>query len=70
MNERELGGGGEGGAERERERRGGGGGENSNSKTLFYKDCRLGSVKTQQLVLAKLLKNKNKITWHHLRTYK
>ena len=35
---------------RERER------ENSNSKTLFYKDCRLGSVKTcQQLVLAKLL---------------
>ena len=61
-----MGGGGGGGGGRE----GGGGGENSNSKTLFYKDCRLGSVKTQQLVLAKLLKNKNEITWHHLRTYK
>ena len=31
--------------ERERERDGGGNGENSNSKTLFYKDCSLGSVK-------------------------
>ena len=27
--------------------------ENSNSKTSFYKDCSLGSVKTKQLVLAK-----------------
>ena len=39
---------------RERER------ENSNSKTLFYKDCSLGSVKN--LVLAKLLMNRYKIT--------
>ena len=28
---------------------------NSNSKTLFYKDCGLGSVKSSQLDLAKLL---------------
>ena len=40
------GGGGGGGREREREKEGGGG-ENSNSisKTLFYKDCSLGSFK-------------------------
>ena len=33
--------------------------ENSNSKTLFYKDCNLGSIKTclTTVVLAKLLMN-------------
>ena len=36
--------------------------ENSNSKRLFYKDCTLGSVKNLQLVLAKLLMSKYKIT--------
>ena len=37
---------------------------NLNSKTLFYKDCSLGSVKKplQQLVLAKLFMSKYKIT--------
>ena len=55
--ERERGGGMEGG----REGRGGGRGrDNSNSKTLFYKDCSLGSVK--QLVLARLLMNRYQIT--------
>ena len=53
-----LGGGGGGkrerGRERERES------SNSNSKTLFYKDCSLGSVK--EMVLAKLLMNRYKIT--------
>ena len=38
---REKGKGGEGGRERERKTERG----NSNSKTLFYKDCSLGSVK-------------------------
>ena len=37
--------------------------ENSNSKTLFYKDCSLGSVKNlSKLVLAKLLINRYQIT--------
>ena len=40
---------------REREREN----SNSNSKTLFYKDCSLGSVK--QLVLARLLMNRYQI---------
>ena len=34
--------------ERERERGGGRERENSNSKTLFYKDCSLGSVKERE----------------------
>ena len=52
----EWGGGGGGGGEREREK--------SNAKTLFYKDCSLGSVKkpVQQLVLAKLLMKRHQIT--------
>ena len=47
--------------ERERER---------NSKTLVYKDCSLGSVKTcpTTIVPAKLLMSKTKITGHHLYT--
>ena len=52
---KKKGGGGGGGGERERER-GGGERENSNSKTLFSKDCFLGSFRpVQQLVFAKLL---------------
>ena len=41
---------------RERER------ENSKSKTLFYKDCSLGSVKNLTTVLAKLLMTRYQIT--------
>ena len=41
-----MGAGREGGREREREGGTEGERENSNSKTLFYKDCSLGSVKT------------------------
>ena len=47
--------------EKERERgqnRRGRDGDNWNLKTLVYKDCSLGSVKTKQLVLAKLLMRK------------
>ena len=40
--------------------------ENSNSKTLFYRDCGLCSVKK----LSKLLMSKYKIAGHHLYTYK
>ena len=45
--------------------RGGGGGR---KRTLFYKDCSLGSVKTQ-LVLAKLLINKNKLKSYFLKLF-
>ena len=46
--------------------------ENSQSKTLYYKDCTIDSVKTLQqlLVFAKLLVNENTITGHHLYKYK
>ena len=43
-------GGREAGGERERER-GGCGGGGGGPKTLFYKDCSLGSVKSEQPVL-------------------
>ena len=36
--------------------------ENSNWKTLFYKDCSLGSFKTKQLVLAKRLMRRDRQT--------
>ena len=43
---------------------GGGGGKNPNSKTLFDKDCSLGSARnlSNKLVLAKLLINTYQIT--------
>ena len=48
--------------------RGGGGGGGGRKRTLFYKDCSLGSVKTQ-LVLAKLLINKNKLKSYFLKLF-
>ena len=44
--------------------------ENSDPKMYFYKDCcfRFSQKHVEQLVLAKLLKTKYKITGHHFYT--
>ena len=60
---------GEGGGGDREAGKGGGKEGKEKSKTFFYRDCSLGPFKIKQLVLAKLVMNKQRITRHHLYTY-